>query len=259
MKKIAIIGAGKMGSAFCHGLKKLNDFQCMVSDRHMEKLADLPVAKASANPNDILPDAHIVIVAVKPQSFDALMNEIKVSLADKVIVSIMAGITIASLEKKTGSSNVVRALPNLAASLGLSVTPWMTSSAFNDEWRSDVQRIFSGIGMEMELHDESQFDAAILPGCGPAFFFHLVGLMEKKAEALGFSSAEAMQIARQIFLGSATVFAKSEMSPDEWVKAVASKGGATEAGLKVLADKHFDKIFFEAIDAAVKRSRDLGK
>ena len=259
MMQIAIIGGGKMGTAFCRALITLSDTRISVCDHHEEKLRTLGVEHCSKNPKDIVPDADIVILAVKPQSFDALTQELGSSLKDKLILSIMAGIPCERLMKQTHSECVIRSLPNLAVSVGLGVTTWIATKAVDARQRKTVQQLLGAMGIAIELQDEAMFDAATLPGCGPAFFFHLVALMEQKATQLGFSPPEAASIARQVFLGSAELLKTGTTKPEEWVKAVASKGGATEAGLNVLADKHFDAIFFEAIDAAVKRCRELGK
>jgi pyrroline-5-carboxylate reductase len=261
MTRIALIGAGNMGAALCRGL--LNVFPAdalSASDHHAEKLRSLGVKKTSTDPNDILPLADFVILAVKPQSFRDLMRDLRVPLTKKLIVSVMAGVTLARLARATGANAVVRAMPNLGAAVGHGVTGWVASKNVTREQKQLVQKILSSTGIAFELRSEAAIDnLTALSGSGPAYFFLLSEMLEREARRLGFSEDEARRIAEETFVGSAELLARGAGSAKSWRESVTSKGGTTAAALKTLKKHKFDATFRHAIEASRKRSRELGR
>lgn len=267
--KITLIGAGNMGSAFYRGLiEKFDSEQITVCDPSEEKLNALTAPNAptalpsnfSTNADDVLNNSDIVLFAVKPQSFDECITGIKTSLEDKLVISIMAGISVEKLQKKTGSSRVVRSMPNLCAQVGESVTGWIASDGVSDEDREVVKKIFGAVGEEIELDREELIDAvSATSGAGPAYLFLLCELLGENIERLGFSGEEARRLAEQTLIGSAEVLKNDGRNAGELREAVTSKGGVTLEALNVFKEKGLDTICTEAIDAAVKRSGEIGK
>lgn len=258
-KSLAIIGAGNMGAALCSGLlESSSGLIVSLTDRHTEKLKSFSGITTSTDPKKIVSEADYVLIAVKPQSFDELCKDLDGLLQGKLIISIMAGKSLATLAEKTGSDRIVRSMPNLGAQVRKGITAWVASSAITPDEEEDVARIFQAVGTEIRLYDDEGIDHfSVIAGCGPAYFFRLCGVLAEEAQRLGFSAVEAQRMAEETFIGSAELAAKGTRSPQDWVKAVASKGGVTEAALKHLAQSDCDAVMREAIEKSLERAREL--
>ncbi len=259
--RIGIIGLGNMGATFYKGLSEVFPKEALfICDKDEQKFIDLKATNFTTDPKELADQAGIVILAVKPQAFDDLMKELDDGLKDKLVVSIMAGVGVKKLKEKTGSNRIIRAMPNLPAQVGKSVTGWIATKDVTSEEKERISQIFSTIGTSFEVDDESKIDkVTAISGCGPAYFFYLIELLSKKAEALGFSAEVAKKMAESTFLGSAKLLEGGDKSAKEWKEAVTSKGGATEAALMYMKESDFEKIFSDAVDAAHKRCLDLNQ
>lgn len=245
MKKITIIGLGKMGSAIYNRLVQQVEFEISTCER-------------GGDANEKISGADIIIIAVKPQNFDELVSSIVTSVSDKLIISIMAGVTIESISQKMKSKKIIRSMPNLGAAIGEAVTGWIASPECNAEHKTDAEKIFSALGHQFEFEEEYLLDSiAAISGSGPAYFFYLTQLLEEKAIEFGFNKVQADRLAKYTFFSAAKVMEQSDKNPQEWVSAVASKGGITEQALAHLKENKFDSIFKDAIEAAKKRSEEL--
>ncbi|MDO8648762.1 MAG: pyrroline-5-carboxylate reductase [Candidatus Peregrinibacteria bacterium] len=260
MGRIAIIGAGKMGSAFYRGLvSEVGDENLAVCDKHPEKLAALRAGGMFTDPNSALEGVDTVIIAVKPQGFPELADQITVPMGNTLVISLMAGIPLAKLKSSMESGAVIRAMPNLAASVSRSVTAWVGADGTSSEQRDRARAIFRAVGKDIELREERMLDAfTALAGSGPAYYFRMCEILQKKAQSMGFSPEDALTIAKETLIGSALVLA-GNADPASLVTAVASKGGTTEAALKIFADADLEGLVSRAVDAAAKRSTELSK
>ena len=256
---LAIIGAGNMGASLCRGLMKdMLDLSLSIADRDAEALKEFSGVQTSTNAQDIIASAECVLIAVKPQSFAELCDQLGSSLSDTLIISIMAGKTLKVLEEKTGSSRIVRAMPNLGVKVGRSVTAWIPSSAVGEDDCNLVGRMFDAVGKGIRLQDEQAIERfTALVGCGPAYFFHLCSLLEKRARAMGFSEEDARCMAEETFVASAHLLDGSELSGQQWSGAVASKGGVTQEALNHLENNGLEDLLAGALDAAIERSKQL--
>lgn len=235
--KIAIIGYGNMGKAMYERLK--DTFELAV----MQK----------GDSSKCIENADAVIIAVKPQSYEELAKQLQGCLASKKVISIMTGITLEYLLATTGSTNVVRAMPNLPLKVGKALTGWIASS--EGEW---VLPILKAFGEEIRVHDEAQLECiTATSGSGPAYFFYLCELLQKQAQEYGFGEDESRRIAEATFIGAAALLKSSDQSAEHWRTHVTSKGGTTNAAITYLQDNHFDAIFWQAIDKARQRAVEL--
>ncbi|MEI8230728.1 MAG: pyrroline-5-carboxylate reductase [Candidatus Peregrinibacteria bacterium] len=213
-----------------------------------------------SDPKEALREANIVLLAVKPQSAQELLTPLSKVLQGKLIISIMAGISIEKLQGWTGTKAIVRAMPNLPAKVGLGLTGWIASEEVTKDQRIFVAKLFSSVGKEIELTDESMMDAlTALSGSGPAYFFLLSELLAAKAETEGFTKEQASLLVSQTLIGSSELLKQSAKSPAEWRAAVTSKGGTTAAALQSFQDADLELIVSDAVDAAITRSRELNK
>ncbi|OGH68821.1 MAG: pyrroline-5-carboxylate reductase [Candidatus Magasanikbacteria bacterium RIFCSPHIGHO2_02_FULL_47_14] len=253
--KIGLIGAGNMGGAIYRALvQKFSPEDIFVCDHSQEKLDALGVTHGFTKVTDMLPQVDVVLLGVKPQTF----AEIHLDLSDKLVISIMAGISLGSIAAKTGAARVVRSMPNLPAQVGQGLTGWVANENVTGQEKDLVQEIFTSFGKEIEVNEEAMVDViTALSGCGPAYFFYLTELLQEKALTLGLSSDQARIIAETTFVGAAHLLEKNTKTAKEWREAVSSKGGVTVAALSHLQKQKFDVIFDQAIDAAIRRSQEL--
>lgn len=198
--------------------------------------------------------ADVIIFAVKPQDFTKLDLE----LSNKLVISIMAGISIKKIAAQIKSTRVVRTMPNLPLQIQEGLTGWIASKNIKARDKRVTKKILKSFGQEIELKKESEIEKITpLSGSGPAYFFYICKLIQKEAQARGFSKADAKKIAEQTFIGAAKVFEKDKKSADEWITAVASKKGVTEQVIKHFDKEKFPKTFKQAITKGIKRSKEL--
>ncbi|MBU1017542.1 pyrroline-5-carboxylate reductase [Patescibacteria group bacterium] len=257
--RIGIIGAGNMGSTFYKGLSK--DFPkeaLFICDRNEQKFVELKAVNFTTDPKELANEAGIIILAVKPQAFDDLMKELGDGLKDKLVVSIMAGISIDRLKEQTVSNRIVRSMPSLPIQVGSGITGWIATETVSEKEREMIQTIFSTMGYATELTEERMIDAiTVIGACGPAYFYYLAELLTEKARKLGFSEKEAREISEVAFVGSAKLLENNDKTAREWKEACTSKGGVTEAMLKHFNDHDFAKIFNDALDTGLRRCSEL--
>ncbi len=251
MKKIGIIGAGNMGSALYRGICEVFEKDLIyVSDKNQGKLDSLSDLNTYSNPQDVVDLSDVVILAVKPQSFQELAVEVTFE-QNKLLISIMAGISTKTLAEVTGVSKVIRAMPSIAISVKQGVTGWYANSSTDEEDKSFTKKLFGAVGYECELKNEDMIDK--VAALSPAYFFYLAEIIEEKAKEYGFSEEEARHLAIDTFTGSAELLRNVNKSPQALKEAVASKKGSTEAALSYLKEHNFEEILKEAIDRARDR------
>ena len=263
-EKIGLIGVGNMGGAILEGLFKKNmaePSQVWVYDKIGDKAAQFSKQRkaglASSN-QDLVAKTSLVILAFKPQDLFDAAEEFKSSLTPShTVISILAGTPIAKIRKAiSGNFKVVRAMPNLGAKVGEAVTA-LTTDDRDPKTLTAAEQIFSGCGKTVRL-EEKYFDlVTAVSGSGPAYFFLMMELLMKEGIQSGLSEADARLLAVQTAVGAALLAQGSPSSPEELRKMVTSKGGTTEAALKVLDSKNFPELFHEALQAALKRGREL--
>lgn len=259
---IGLIGVGNMGGSILEGLlaKKIaSPKQIWIYDKVQEKVREFEskysVQAASSN-QDLAAKTQVLILAIKPQDLAATAQEIKPALkSPRVILSILAGTPIAKIQEHLGSNlDIIRAMPNLGAKVGESLTA-VTGSVKALEL---AQKIFSGCGKVLHL-EEQHFDLiTALSGSGPAYFFYLMELLAQEGRARGLSAQQAQLAAVQTAVGAALLALQSGEDPALLRERVTSKGGTTEAALKVLM-KTFPASVRDAVQAAFDRGRELGK
>lgn len=201
-------------------------------------------------------DADVIFLAVKPQDF----GSVKLKINERTLVcSIMAGISIAHICRQLKNKKVVRMMPNIAARAGEGLTAWTAAfkvSAAEKKW---IKNFLIKIGAELYVKKEEQIDkATAVIGSGPAYIFNTLSIFINAAEQLGFKPKEAYLMVRQVLRG-ASALADEDVDFAELARQVTSKGGTTEAALKIFNNSDFKKIWVKAIGAAYKRARELSK
>jgi pyrroline-5-carboxylate reductase len=261
-QKIGFIGAGNMGSAILEGVLKkkiVSASRIIVYDKIAAKAQTLSkrfhVARADCI-GDVFREAEVVLLAIKPQDFTEFAVETRdVIRQGQWIISILAGLSIDRIQKEMGRVDVVRAMPNLGAKVGQS----MTVITGSKKRLALAEKIFQGCGEVIRLPEKCFDDVTAVSGSGPAYFFYLMELMSDFVLRKGFPEGIAMRLAIQTGLGAVLVAKSSEVSCSQLRKMVTSKKGTTEAALTILQRRKFGKIFQSALGAASKRSWQLRK
>jgi len=261
-KKIAFIGAGKMAEALIKGLvssKVIPPKKIYASDVLSKRLklvkSRYKVNTLSSNEKAVKA-ADIIVLAVKPQLMGIVLKKIGPHVRrNQLVVSIAAGIKTKSIKKFVGKASVVRVMPNNPCLIGEGVCA-IAGSASN---KKIVESIFSSVS-EVVYLDESQMDAVTaVSGSGPAFVYYLAEAFIEGAKKAGLKGQVAEKLTMRTLIGAAKTLIETGESPERLRAMVASPGGTTLAGLKVLSKYKFKKALVSAIMSATKRSGQLGK
>ena len=269
--KILLIGCGKMGSSLLEGIVKSDNFDGMVDviepviqDSFKEDFKESKVNFYSdIRENKDAINYDLIIIATKPNIYEEIFNGLKNNLIindETLIVSILAGIRISKIEEIVGSIPIIRAMPNIAASVLEGMTALIGNKKITHEDILNADLIFELIGEKMWLKNEAQMDSfTAMSGSGPAYFFFFTECLKNIAIEEGFTEDEANKISQQIIIGSGKLVKDSGIDPKELRENVTSPNGTTEAGLKVLADNKtglLDKLK-QAIMEAKNRSIEI--
>ncbi len=263
--KVAIIGAGNMGMAFANSfiqkeLVKKEDF--LLIEKNEARAAVLREEDAGTVVDTIsesIAAYDLIIFSVKPQDFLSVTAELKAVIQpNQLVLSIMAGITIEKIQIALNHPLVIRAMPNTPALLGLGMTAFTASSEITEAQLAQIQTLIDSTGKSLYITDEAFIDGVTaLSGSGPAYFFYLVKAMIDAGKEMGFEEEMAALLVKQTMIGSFHLMETSDKSLDDLIKAVASKGGTTEAALKRFEEGAVAQNVKEGLFAAQKRAKEL--
>lgn len=264
--KVLIIGYGNMGKTYANSfissrfIKPEDIFVLVRNDQYSISENGIPKSNFSAKAGSEIGDFDIVILAVKPQDFTVLAQAVEPFLKDtQIIFSVMAGITIATIEKQLTCTKIVRSMPNIPTQIGMGMTVFTASATVDRKELFIIQNLINTTGKSVYVEDEKLIDAATaISGSGPAYVFYFMQSMIQAAVDLGFNESEAELLVNQTFMGSVAIQNSYSLSNQEWIAKVASKGGTTESALKVFEKGGLEKTIVDAVKAANDRALELG-
>jgi pyrroline-5-carboxylate reductase len=266
-KKIGLIGCGNMGEALLAGLVKNQKFRnedIFVSEKQEDKLNSLKSRYTGINftnnNKSTVENSSVIIIAVKPQDIEVLLEEISHFLkTSQLLISIAAGIKISSIEKNIPAGvPVVRVMPNLPALTGEGISAYCTSKAMPTENEEIVEKILGSSGKVIKLEEEKLDAVTAISGSGPAYVFYMLEAMAEAGTSLGLTKEQSKDLSVQTILGAVKMIEQGE-DPATLREKVTSPNGTTEAALKVLFEKKWKEILIEAIKKAEQRSKELSK
>lgn len=264
--KILIIGGGNMGMTYAQSFLRsriVTAENLMVLCRTYEQanhLGETHEGRFFSDPRHCVADADLVILAVKPQDSPKLFEEIN-GLADssQVFLSIMAGVRMAAIAQALSVSKIIRAMPNLPAQIGAGVTAFTGTDPVTRIELVMVQNLLNTTGKTLYVENEDMIDAATaISGSGPAYVYYFMNAMIQAAREMGFSDSEAELLVAQTFTGAVDLYNKADLTCEGWIAKVASKGGTTEAALRVFRDTALHEDIMAGARAAMLRARELG-
>jgi pyrroline-5-carboxylate reductase len=263
---LALVGAGKMGGAMLEGWLSVGlppEALTVVDPQPSEAITALCRARGIAlvsEPAGLAPPA-VAVLAIKPQMLAAAGPQIADLVgADTLVVSIIAGKTIADLRARLSRARaVVRAMPNLPASIGRGATGAFANGETSAEQRSVAQALLASVGTVEWIDDEALIDAVTaLSGSGPAYVFYMVECLARAGAAVGLPSELAERLARATVVGAGALLAESPLPASTLRENVTSPGGTTAAALEVLmAADGLDPLMRDAVAAAKRRAQEL--
>ncbi|HEX8645000.1 MAG TPA: pyrroline-5-carboxylate reductase [Allosphingosinicella sp.] len=254
-----LVGCGNMAGAMLAGwlAAGLDPAQVTVV-RPSGRAAAPGVRVLTRFPEDEVP--ALVLLGFKPKTLDEVASALAPALDERtLLVSILAGTEQVSLRARfERPATIVKAMPNLPVRLGQGVTNLYSDSA-DEEARAAVTGLMSALGRAEWFDDEALFQAAgILTGAGPAFLFRFIDALAAAGEEIGLPAAQAQRLALAMVAGSAALAAASDATPAELARRVASPGGTTEAGLRVLDHAEaLRALVARTLAAARDRSREM--
>lgn len=264
--KIAIVGYGNMGKTYAGSFinsRFIKSEDIFVFSRSMPSDKEnfgIPPGNFFTEVNAKISEVDIVILAVKPQDFNLVASTFNGFVSDKqVVLSVMAGVKIETIEKLLNCSKIVRSMPNIATQICMGTTVFSASAAIDRKELFIVQNLINTTGKSVYVEDEKLIDAATaVSGSGPAYVFYFMKSMIEAAQQLGFSQSEAELLVNQTFIGAVNLQNASSLSNAEWIAKVASKGGTTESALAVFKANDTETVIAKAVAAANSRALELG-
>jgi len=257
---IGFIGGGNMAEALIRGLVKEGKRDIIVSepiDERRRYLENCYGVKTTPSNQEVVNLSDIIVIAVKPQNIKEVLEEIKDSVTEKhTVVSIAAGIPISLIQKYLKTDRLIRAMPNIAATVGEAITVLALCECLEMKIVAPVRDIFMSVGKVLTLPEHFMNFVTAISGSGPGFLCYIIEEFINVATEFGFTEDIAKELIIQTFIGTAKLL-DSGLPPDKIRYKVTSPGGTTAAGLKVLSDGTLEKILKETLLAASNRAKEL--
>ena len=259
--KIGMIGGGNMGGAIISGIRKHYNVAVCEQDSKRRQWLKKKYKVMTGDLKTVVQRSQVIILAVKPQSFDALLKELKPFLSKgQLVISIAAGITIPFIERRLGKkTRIIRTMPNLPVQVGEGITGICSGKAATRKDLVLAQKLFSCIGVTLVLAEKHMDAITAASGSGPAYVFLFIETMVKALQALGFDKRTSKALVMQTILGSLDLFVQQKEDASVLRARVTSKGGTTQAAMDVFRKHDFERIFKEALLAAKRRAKQLSK
>ena len=253
-------GSGMLGSAIARGLLESGAVapeRLWISNRSGQAL-DFGVAggpRVTTRNQELVEACELVLLSVPP----ALVEAMAIDARDRLVVSVMAGVTIERIAALTQASRIARAMSSPAAGIRLAYSPWCASPALDETDKALVRSLFEACGRTDEVPDEDQIDCfTAMTGPVPGFVAFYADCMVNYAVARGIEPAVAETAIRQLFHASGVMLAQSAPSPAEQVREMIDYAGTTAAGLEAMRDSPLSEAIERGLDAAVRRAKEIG-
>ena len=261
--KLGVLGAGVMGQAIMKsvtGQKLLDVSQIAVFDVSEDKTEKLRSEgyRVCLSAKELVKESEFVLIAVKPQHFDALASQIALS-SENTVISIMAGIKTDTIQAKAGNSfGIARVMPNTPCQIGKGVCAVVYKNVSEDK-KSFIKQLLGCCGEVVDV-EEDLFDAVTsVSGSGPAYVYMFIDGMIKGGMDGGLSYNQSKKLAINTVVGAALLASASDELPEALTEKVCSKGGTTIEAVKIYREKGLETLIREGIAACKKRSEEMSR
>ncbi|MDE2966071.1 MAG: pyrroline-5-carboxylate reductase [Chloroflexota bacterium] len=263
MMKIAVIGGGTMGATFIRavtndGLVEMADLTVceILPERRNWLTREFAGISVTESQSKAVECGDLIYLSVKPQDLGTLDR----AATSRLLISILAGSTIAEVQASTGAERIIRAMPNTPAQIGKGFTAWTATAGVTAEERKLVGRLLDAMGEQLYVADESVIDKiTAVSGSGPAYVFLIIEALINAAVNIGLRPDDARRMVLQTVIGSSEFARQSGDHPAVLKDMVTSPGGTTAAGLQVLEQRGVRSALIDAVAAAHQRAEELGR
>ncbi len=264
MDKIGVIGLGNMGEAFVksflkNGVKK-ESILCLETKperaKHIENVYKVGFVGST---RELVKKAKYIILSVKPQDSKKLLSDMAPVIDDKkIIISIMAGVTISNILSAMGKpAKIVRLMPNICVKVGEGAIGLAPNSITGKGELKTISALISPLGKTIEIGEELMDAITALSGSGPAFFLLFLESMIDAGVKMGITREKSKTICTQVIKGTLKMLEEEEIHPTLMKEMITSPGGTTIAGLAVLEESAVKGNIIKAIEKAMKRAKEL--
>lgn len=264
--KILFLGGGNMANALIGGMVKQG---FVAADIHVidpgaearERLTATYAVNCHAAAENAPAAPDVLVLAVKPQQMKEAVAPLLGKLGSALVVSIAAGLDMAALSRWLGGHRkIVRCMPNTPALVGAGITGLCALPDVNDAEKAVADRVLRAVGSTVWIADEGRMDGVTaISGSGPAYVFLFIEALQQAAAELGFTPEQGRQLAIETVQGAAALAAQSSEPASILRERVTSKGGTTEAALRVMLERGVKEGIVAGCKAAELRGRELGK
>jgi pyrroline-5-carboxylate reductase len=261
--KYAFLGAGKMASAIIQGM--LRGKVCAAEDiiaacpeaEILKTLHNATSVRVVTSNEEAASAAPVVILCVKPQEAAVAIQQAGAALDGKLLISIAAGLSVATLEKMAPNCRIIRAMPNTPALVGCGATAFTAGANATQSDKDCAEAIFASVGVVSQVQEKLLDAVTGLSGSGPAYVFLLIEALTDGGVSCGLPTNLARQLAIQTVLGAAELAKETGEHPAILREMVTSPGGTTAAALGELEQHGVRAAFIQAVRAADRRSKEL--
>ena len=264
-QKLSFVGGGRMAEALINGVLSAGGYtaeQIHVADPNTARLDHLKTqygVQIGVTNHEAAASSDVVVLAVKPQVMAEVLKEIGDVLTKRLVISVVAGVRLGRIIEACGpQARIIRAMPNTPAMIGEGMTALAIGAGVEESEMRCARQIFESVGRVVRV-DERFMDAVTgLSGSGPAYVFLMIEAMVDGGVKMGLPRETASLLAAQTVLGAARMVLKTGDHPARLKDQVASPGGTTIAGWHRLEQGGLRGVLIDAVEAATKRSQELG-
>lgn len=256
--RVGIIGGnGWLGTAIAQaaiGSGWIEPYNLIMSSRSDNRSADLPGVQWTKDNQQLVDGSDVVVLSVRPDQFPA----VEIDGRRKLVISVMAGVPAKRILERTGSEQVVRSIPNAAAAIRKSFTPWYATAGVSAENKKIVQGLFEACGDAAEVPMESYIDYCVgMTGSGAAFPALMAKAMAAHAVAQGLSPEFAQRAAKGVMVGASQLLAGDKVDPSDIVQEMIDYRGTTCAALEAMVANGFDRSVSRGLEAAAAKAASM--
>lgn len=266
MYKLAIIGAGSMATAIVKGLISKEIYkpsEIIFLSRTQEKLEEqkkelgIAITTSYEELKEKISDEAFLLLGVKPQVMPTALESLIGIKKSHKLISVAAGVRIENIEKVFPDNEIFRIMPNTPSQISKGASALSSNKNALEKNTLHVKKMFSSIGICVEVEENDLDAVTALSGSGPAYIFLMTEAMSQAAIKLGLNAEVAEALARQTVYGAASLMIESGESAQVLRKKVTSPNGTTQAGIENFQANAFEEVVFKALEAAKNRSIEL--
>lgn len=260
--EIGFIGVGNMATAIFESLvKSKNQLSKSIYLYDIDKDKTLHLSEAynvnvASSITDIAINCDVIVLAVTPNDLEIVFAELSSVLSNQMVISVAVGITLDKLKSLAKKKiTIVRTMPNIGAMIGKSITSYCVSREISKSESKTIDTFLTSFGKAVQIKEDKFDEFTALCGSSPAFYLEIMDSMIKFGLASEFTYHDSVKMVSESMIASAKLLQESSLNAKELVNKIATKGGTTEVGLKVLYKYHIDKVIEETLIATTSESR----